>query len=116
MIDPKKRVLLFSVTRKDLTIQTFRSGGPGGQNQNKVESGVRIIHRDSGAVGESREERSQWANKKKAFERLAKSPKFKAWHKLRCAELMSGKPQRTIDDILNDSMDERNLKIENYTP
>jgi protein subunit release factor B len=39
----RKRKLVFSVTSKDLNIQTFRSGGKGGQNQNKVNSGVRII-------------------------------------------------------------------------
>lgn len=41
----KEKVLLFSVTIKDCEVQTFRSGGKGGQNVNKVESGVRIIHR-----------------------------------------------------------------------
>ena len=77
--------LLFSLTKKDFDVQTFASGGPGGQHQNKTESGVRIVHRDSGAVGESREHRSQHMNKQAAFERLAKSVKFLAWHKLECA-------------------------------
>ena len=58
---PDKK-LLFSVTRDDCNWQTFRSGGPGGQHQNKVESGVRCVHRASGAVGESRSERSQYVN------------------------------------------------------
>lgn len=62
--------LMFSVTRKDLRIDTFRSGGPGGQHQNKIESGVRITHLPSGLKGESREERSQHANKIRAFRRL----------------------------------------------
>lgn len=64
------RKLVFSATRKDFRVDTFRSGGPGGQNQNKVETGVRIVHLATGLKGESREERSQHANKKKAFERL----------------------------------------------
>ncbi len=51
----KSKKLLFSITKDDFTVQTFRSGGKGGQNQNKVESGVRIIHPASGAIGESRE-------------------------------------------------------------
>ena len=64
------RELLFSITKDDFTIQTFRSGGKGGQNQNKRETGVRIIHNDSGARGESRNHRTQLANKKEAFRRL----------------------------------------------
>lgn len=71
--------LAFSVTLKDCEVQTFRSGGPGGQNQNKRDTGVRIIHRPSGSVGESREERSQLQNKKAAFRRMAESKKFKIW-------------------------------------
>jgi protein subunit release factor A len=71
--------LIFSLTKKDFTITTFRSGGPGGQNQNKIESGVRIVHKESGVVAESREERSQFANKKIAFTRLCNNAKFKAW-------------------------------------
>jgi peptide chain release factor 2 len=46
----------------DLERQTFRSGGPGGQHQNKTESGVRYIHKPSGVAAESRSERSQFKN------------------------------------------------------
>ena len=56
------RELLFRVTMKDCDRQTFRAGGKGGQNQNKRDTGVRIIHRASGAVGESREHRTQGQN------------------------------------------------------
>src|SRR5262249_18463377 len=44
---------------EDLERQTFRSGGPGGQHQNKTESGVRFIHKPTGIAAESRTERSQ---------------------------------------------------------
>lgn len=71
--------LLFSVTKKDFRIDTFRSGGPGGQHQNKTDSGVRITHLESGAVGESRSERFQPMNKKLAFKRLLESAKWKLW-------------------------------------
>ena len=64
-----KKELLFSITKKDFEVQTFRSGGKGGQHQNKTDSGVRIIHRASGAVGESRSERSQLVNKRLALKR-----------------------------------------------
>ena len=56
--------LLFSLTKKDFVIETFRSGGPGGQNQNKRNTGVRIRHPESGAVAESRVHRTQEQNKK----------------------------------------------------
>lgn len=62
-------------------MQTFKSGGPGGQNQNKRDTGVRIKHAPSGAVGESREERTQGLNKKRAFERMARSDAFQRWAK-----------------------------------
>lgn len=73
------RERLFSVTLDDCDIQTFRSGGPGGQHQNKTETGVRIIHRASGARGESRQERSQLQNKKLAWKRMTEDPKFRVW-------------------------------------
>lgn len=56
--------------KTDFTLQTFKSGGKGGQHQNKTESGVRIIDKITGLSGESREERDQLQNKKVAFDRL----------------------------------------------
>jgi peptide chain release factor 2 len=47
---------------EDLLRQTFRSGGPGGQHQNKTESGVRYVHLPTGVAAESRIERSQHKN------------------------------------------------------
>lgn len=78
----KKKRLVFSVTAKDLRIDTFRSGGKGGQHQNKVNSGVRITHEASGAVGESREERDQLQNKKTAFIRMTETTEFQSWMSL----------------------------------
>lgn len=68
---------MFSVTLKDCEVQTFRSGGKGGQNQNKRDTGVRIIHHPSGARGEARDERSQLQNKRLAFKRMADHPLFR---------------------------------------
>lgn len=73
------RELLFSVTLADCDVDTFRAGGKGGQNQNKRDTGVRVTHRASGAVGTARDERSQLQNKKLAFRRMAESKLFQAW-------------------------------------
>lgn len=74
-----ERVLAFSVTLADCDVQTKRGHGNGGQNRNVRETAVRIVHRASGAVGESQEERSQRQNKAVAFRRMAQSPVFRAW-------------------------------------
>lgn len=102
--------LLFSITKKDFDIQTFRSGGKGGQHQNKTESGVRIIHRESGAIGESREERSQAQNKKNAFNRLVKSEKFKNFIKLKASKIAHDK--ESIEEVVEKMMNDRYIKVE----
>jgi len=55
---------------EDVVRQTFRSGGPGGQHQNKTESGVRLIHKPTGIVAECRSERSQHRNEEMAWQLL----------------------------------------------
>lgn len=108
--EPKEKKLLFSLTKKDFEIQTFRCPGKGGQNVNKVESGVRIIHTESGARSQSCEQRHQHQNKVIAFKKLMETPKFKAWHKLECARRL-GK-LRDIDKIVDEMMRSGNLKEE----
>jgi hypothetical protein len=101
--------LLFSVTEKDLTIQTFHAGGPGGQNQNKTSSGVRIIHKESGAVGEARDTRSQLENKRAALKRMTETKTFKLWVNRVCAEIDTGE---TIDQRVDKMMKSENIKEE----
>jgi protein subunit release factor A len=51
-------------------VETFMSGGKGGQHQNKTESGVRLVHLPTGLTATSRTERSQHRNKSIALQRL----------------------------------------------
>ena len=60
-------------------MDVFRCGGPGGQNQNKISSGVRFTHKETGLAAESREHRTQGQNRKAAFHKLAQ--KLLAWVK-----------------------------------
>jgi len=54
----------------ECTVNTFRSGGPGGQHQNVTDSGVRLRHRPSGITVSCRSERSQYQNKRTCLRRL----------------------------------------------
>ena len=58
------------VNERDITYETLRSSGPGGQNVNKVETAVRAMHIPSGITVLASDERSQVQNKKLAHERL----------------------------------------------
>ena len=59
-----------TINQSDLRFETFRSGGPGGQNVNKVETAVRVIHTPTGTTVASQAERSQAKNKEKVLQIL----------------------------------------------
>lgn len=58
------------ISDREYRIEKFHCGGKGGQNVNKVESGVRIIHIPTGLAAQSTEERSQFQNRQRAMEKL----------------------------------------------
>ena len=95
-----------SLTADKLRIEKFHSGGPGGQNVNKVETGVRIIHLPTGISVSSTRERSQFANKQDALKKLSvvlskmndrskDKQKNSAWSKH--SQIVRGNPVRTYE-------------------
>lgn len=82
------RKLLFSVNKDDFTVTTYCGSGPGGQHRNRKRTGVRIVHKDSGAKVECCEGKSQARNKQKAFRRLVKSAAFMRWHRIKVFDML----------------------------
>lgn len=93
-------------SENDLRIEKFHANGQGGQNVNKVETGVRVIHIPSGIRVSSTRERSQLLNKKDAIRKLAivlknrndfekEKSRNNAWSKH--SEIVRGNPVRVYE-------------------
>lgn len=109
MTQTKKRRKLFSVTLDDCRVDTFTVGGNGGSGKDTSNTGVRITHTQSGAVGKSTDTRSQSKNKLLAFKRMSETKEFKGWVRL-CAAKLEGTP--TVESLVDEAMKPENLKIE----
>lgn len=102
--------ILFSVTASDCDWSYTRGSGKGGQKRNKTSSHCRCTHRDSGAVGQSDDTRSQHQNKRIAFQRMAESDEFKTWHKIEVAKATGLEGQ--IKERVENQMKSQFLKVE----
>ncbi len=67
LVEPDEKLMA------ECLVETYRSGGPGGQHRNKTDSAVRLTHRSTGVVVTATERRSQHENRHRAIVRLRKA-------------------------------------------
>ncbi len=105
-IIPEADEISEKLTAETVRIEKFHSSGPGGQNVNKVETGIRIIHLPTGIMVSSTRERSQFANRQDALKKLTailgemnvmnqEKQKNEAWSKH--AQIVRGNPIRIYE-------------------
>lgn len=108
-VEGMTKELLFSVTKKDFSIDFFSGTGAGGQHRNKHQNCVRIKHLATGIIATGQSSRERKANIKEALFNLAKNPKFRVWSLQRSNEIIDGK---TIEQKVDEMLAPENLKIE----
>jgi protein subunit release factor B len=104
---------LFSLSKDggDFTVEYFSGTGPGGQFRNHHCMCCRIRHPKSGAMATCAEERSQEANRRRAFRRLVESDRFKGWLRLEISR-RSGE-QAGIEAAVDRSLGDVKIEVKN---
>lgn len=105
------RRLAFSVTIHDCRVDTFTVGGNGGGGKDTSNTGVRVTHEASGAMGRAVDTRSQAKNKSLAFRRMAESKEFQAWARLEASRLSGTK---SVETLVDEAMAPANLWVEEF--
>lgn len=101
---PQADASKFQIPEKDLKVDFFRSSGPGGQNVNKVETAVRVIHIPTGLVAASQAERAQSSNRERALNLL----------KAKLLKLMEEKHEKELGNLRTRVKPEWGHEIRSY--